>query len=103
MRFLLLAGFVTVALSGCAQDRPLTSYDDTGLCILKGQAMGYGNTEIIPKIQAEFLRRGTLSISQSDCDTYVQTGKQDAKVRMKTTDSVIQQSNQTMLINTLQN
>lgn len=89
-------------LAGCAQERPLTSYDDTGLCVLKGQAMGYGNTEIIPKIQAEFARRGKLTISQSDCETYVQTGQQDARVKMKTSESIIQQSNQTLLINAVQ-
>ena len=63
--------------------------------------MGYGNTEIIPKIQAEFVRRGQLSISQSDCDTYIQTGQQDARVKMKTSDSIIEQSNQTMTINAI--
>jgi len=99
-RFFLI-GFLVAVLAGCAQERPLSSYDDTGLCTLKGQAMGYGNTDIIPKIQAEFSRRGKLSISQADCDTYVQTGQQDARVKMKTSDSIIQQSNQTMTINAI--
>lgn len=101
MRKFILIGFVTFAIAGCAQERPLTSYDDVGLCTLKGQAIGYGNTEIIPKIQAEFARRGSLSISQADCDLYTQTGQQDAKVRMKTTDNIIQQSNQTQTINAI--
>lgn len=92
---------LTSFLLGCAQERPLASYDDVGLCTLKGQAMGYGNTVIIPKIQAEFSRRGQLSISQTDCDTYVQTGQQDARVKMKSSDSIIQQSNQTMTINAI--
>lgn len=95
-------GAIALFLAGCAQERSLASYDDVGLCTLKGQAMGYGNTEIIPKIQAEFARRGKLTISQSDCDTYIQTGRQDANVRMKTTDSIIQQSNQSMMINAIQ-
>ena len=43
--------------------------------------MGYGNTEIIPKIQAEFSRRGNLSITKDDCETYINTGIQDAKVK----------------------
>ena len=93
---------ISFLLAGCAQERPLTSYDDTGLCILKGQAMGYGNTDIIPKIQAEFARRGELSISKADCDTYTKTGTQDAKVKMKTSDGIIQQSNQSMMINAIQ-
>ncbi|EPR6843091.1 hypothetical protein ACU765_003230 [Enterobacter hormaechei] len=93
---------VSLLLAGCAQERPLTSYDDAGLCILKGQAMGYGNTEIIPKIQAEFSRRGNLSITKDDCETYINTGIQDAKVKMKTSDSIIQQSNQSMTINAIQ-
>ncbi|HAT3816182.1 TPA: hypothetical protein I8618_005081 [Citrobacter freundii] len=97
---LIVAG--ALLLAGCAQERPLTSYDDTGLCILKGQAMGYGNTDIIPKIQAEFARRGELSISKADCDTYTKTGIQDAKVKMKTSDGIIQQSNQSMMINAIQ-
>lgn len=63
--------------------------------------MGYGNTEIMPKIQAEFARRGDLSISKEDCDLYMQTGQQDARVRMKTTDNIIQQSNQTQMINAI--
>jgi len=65
-------------LSGCASDKPLNSYSDAGLCTFKGQALGYGNTEIMPKIQAEFARRGQLSISQEDCNLYTQTGQQDA-------------------------
>lgn len=101
MRKLILIGFVTFVIAGCAQERPLTSYDDAGLCTLKGQALGYGNTNIMPKIQAELARRGSLSISQADCDLYVQTGQQDAKVRMKTTDNIIQQSNQTQTINAI--
>lgn len=101
VRKLILVGFAAFTLAGCAQERPLTSYDDVGLCTLKGQAIGYGNTEIMPKIQAEFARRGSLSISQADCDLYTQTGQQDAKVRMKTTDSIIQQSNQTQTINAI--
>ena len=102
VKTLIMGGFMALMLTGCAQDRPLTSYDDVGLCTLKGQAMGYGNTEIMPKIQAEFARRGKLSISQADCDLYIQTGQQDAKVRMKTTDNIIQQSNQTQTINAIQ-
>ena len=97
MKSLVLAGVALIFMAGCAQERPLTSYDDAGLCILKGQAIGYGNTNIIPKIQAEFSRRGELSISKDDCDTYMKTGMQDAKVRMKTNDNIIQQSNQSMM------
>lgn len=102
MKKIFFAGLLSFLLAGCAQERPLTSYDDTGLCILKGQAIGYGNTDIMPKIQAEFARRGTLTISQTDCDTYIQTGQQDAKVKMKTTDSITQQSNQSRLINAIE-
>ncbi|HAH0497302.1 TPA: hypothetical protein HHG09_000252 [Escherichia coli] len=101
MKKLILIGSVVLSLAGCVQERPLTSYDDAGLCTLKGQAMGYGNTEIMPKIQAEFARRGSLSISKEDCDLYMQTGQQDARVRMKTTDNIIQQSNQTQTINAI--
>lgn len=101
MKKLILIGSMMFILAGCAQERPLTSYDDAGLCSLKGQALGYGNTEIMPKIQAEFARRGNLSISQADCDLYVKTGQQDALVRMKTTDNIIQQSNQTQTINAI--
>ena len=100
MRKILIVAYL-LGLAGCAQERPLTSYDDVGLCTLKGQAIRYGNTEVMPKIQAEFARRGSLSISQADCDLYAQTGQQDAKVRMKTTDSIIQQSNQTQTINAI--
>ncbi|MGZ8204234.1 hypothetical protein ACXVQ8_00105 [Enterobacter hormaechei subsp. xiangfangensis] len=97
---LIVAG--ALLLAGCAQERPLTSYDDTGLCILKGQAMGYGNTDIIPKIQAEFARRGELSISKADCDTYIQTGKQGAQVDMQTTRDIIDRSQRSQVINAIQ-
>lgn len=103
MKKLLLAGALSFFLMGCAQERPLTSYDDIGLCTLKGQAMGYGNTEIMPKIQSEFARRGELNISKADCDTYIQTGQQDARVKMKSTNSIIQQSQQSMTTNAIQN
>lgn len=97
---LIVAG--ALLLAGCAQERPLTSYDDAGLCILKGQAMGYGNTEIMPKIQAEFAQRGELSISNADCDTYIQTGKQSAQVDMQTTRDIIDRSQRSQAINAIQ-
>ncbi|HEN3491598.1 TPA: hypothetical protein ACWDIM_004521 [Yersinia enterocolitica] len=102
MKKLFLMIGLSSLLAGCAAERSLTSYDDAGLCTLKGQAMGYGNTEIIPKIQAEFANRGKLSISQADCDTYIQTGKQDANVRMQTSTNIIQQSQKTQMINAIQ-
>ncbi|HDL8095308.1 hypothetical protein [Yersinia enterocolitica] len=102
MRNLFFTIVLSSLLAGCAAERPLTSYDDAGLCTLKGQAMGYGNTEIIPKIQAEFASRGKLNISQADCDTYIQTGKQDANVRMQTSTNIIQQSQKTQMINAIQ-
>lgn len=98
---IVFATFVGLVLSGCAQERQLSSYDDAGLCTLKGQALGYGNTEIMPKIQSELARRGSLSINQADCDLYIQTGKQDAKVKMRTSDNIIYQSNQTQAINAI--
>lgn len=91
-----------IVISGCAQEKPISSYDDAGLCILKGQAMGYGNTEIMPKIQAEFARRGELSISKADCDTYIQTGKQSAQVDMQTTRDIIDRSQRSQVINAIQ-
>lgn len=102
MKKLFLVVGISGLLAGCATERPLTSYDDVGLCTLKGQAMGYGNTEIIPKIQAELASRGKLNISQSDCETYIQTGKQDAHVRMQTSTNIIQQSQKTQMINAVQ-
>lgn len=98
----LIIGFALIAsLAGCANDKPLNSYNDAGLCTLKGQALGYGNTEIMPKIQAEFARRGNLSISQEDCNLYTQTGQQDARVKMGTTNSIIEQSQRTQTINAI--
>ncbi|MBJ8938579.1 hypothetical protein [Citrobacter koseri] len=91
-----------IVISGCAQEKPISSYDDAGLCILKGQAMGYGNTEIMPKIQAEFAQRGELSISNADCDTYIQTGKQSAQVDMQTTRDIIDRSQRSQAINAIQ-
>lgn len=98
MKKMLIGALAALLLSGCANDKPLTSYDDAGLCTLKGQALGYGNTEIMPKIQAEFARRGSISISQDDCNLYTQTGQQDARVRMGTTNNIINQSQQTQAI-----
>lgn len=88
-------------LIGCANDKPLSSYDDAGLCTLKGQALGYGNTEIMPKIQAEFARRGPLKISKDDCDLYIRTGQQDARVRMGTTNNIIEQSQRSQTIDAI--
>lgn len=102
MKKLLSATGLAFILTGCAQERPLTSYDDAGLCILKGQAMGYGNTDIIPRIQAEFSRRGDLSISKDDCDTYIQTGRQSAQVDMQTTRDIIDRSQRSQAINAIQ-
>lgn len=90
-----------ILLAGCASDRPLNSYDDAGLCTLKGQALGYGNTEIMPKIQAEFARRGALSISKEDCSLYTQTGQQDARVRMGSTNNIIEQSQRSQTIDAI--
>lgn len=101
MRKIILCSLVVFTMAGCAQERALSSYDDAGLCTLKGQAMGYGNTEIMPRIQAEFSRRGDLSISKSDCDTYIQTGQQDARVKMNTSSSIIQQSQNQQTINAI--
>ena len=98
MKKMLIGALAALLLSGCATDKPLTSYNDAGLCTLKGQALGYGNTEIMPKIQAEFARRGSISISQDDCNLYTQTGQQDARVRMGTTNNIINQSQQTQAI-----
>ncbi|WP_421355288.1 hypothetical protein [Pseudocitrobacter faecalis] len=101
--FFLIALVASVSfISGCAQEKPMTSYDDAGLCVLKGQAMGYGNTEIMPKIQAELARRGDLSISKADCDTYIQTGKQSAQVDMQTTRDIIDRSQRSQAINAIQ-
>ncbi|ECD4946940.1 hypothetical protein DJ297_20315 [Salmonella enterica subsp. enterica serovar Muenchen] len=102
MKKLLSATGLAFILAGCAQERPLTSYDDAGLCILKGQAMGYGNTDIIPRIQAEFSRRGDLSISKDDCDTYIQTGRQSAQVDMQATRDIIDRSQRSQAINAIQ-
>ncbi|EGZ4376398.1 hypothetical protein AA129_003145 [Salmonella enterica subsp. enterica serovar Lexington] len=102
MKNIILVVICVLFLPGCAQEQPLTSYDDTGLCILKGQAMGYGNTDIMPKIQAEFARRGELSISKADCDTYIQTGKQSAQVDMQTTRDIIDRSQRSQAINAIQ-
>ncbi|MCK7562528.1 hypothetical protein [Citrobacter koseri] len=103
-RKIILISFLAtvIVISGCAQEKPISSYDDAGLCILKGQAMGYGNTEIMPKIQAEFARRGELSISKADCDTYIQTGKQSAQVDMQTTRDIIDRSQRSQVINAIQ-
>ncbi len=64
--------------------------------------MGYGNTDIIPRIQAEFSRRGDLSISKDDCDTYIQTGRQSAQVDMQTTRDIIDRSQRLQAINAIQ-
>lgn len=64
--------------------------------------MGYGNTDIIPRIQAEFSRRGDLSISKDDCDTYIQTGRQSAQVDMQTTRDIIDRSQRSQAINDIQ-
>lgn len=64
--------------------------------------MGYGNTDIIPRIQAEFSRRGDLSISNDDCDTYIQTGRQSAQVDMQTTRDIIDRSQRSQAINAIQ-
>ncbi|WP_312140791.1 hypothetical protein [Pantoea septica] len=101
MKKLILGAVVAGLLSGCASEKPLNSYDDAGLCTLKGQALGYGNTDIMPKIQAEFVRRGKLSISQDDCNLYTQTGQQDARVRMGTTNNVINQSQRSQAIDAI--
>ncbi|MDF7650747.1 hypothetical protein PUG42_19635 [Erwiniaceae bacterium L1_54_3] len=101
MKKLLIGLIAALMLSGCASDKPLNSYSDAGLCTLKGQALGYGNTEIMPKIQDEFARRGKLSISQEDCNLYTQTGQQDARVRMGTTNSIIEQSQRSQAIDAI--
>lgn len=101
MKKLILGAVAALLLSGCASEKPLNSYDDAGLCTLKGQALGYGNTDIMPKIQAEFARRGKLSISQDDCNLYTQTGQQDARVRMGTTNNVINQSQRSQAIDAI--
>lgn len=64
--------------------------------------MGYGNTDIIPRIQAEFSHRGDLSISKDDCDTYIQTGRQSAQVDMQTTRDIIDRSQRSQAINAIQ-
>lgn len=64
--------------------------------------MGYGNTDIIPRIQAEFSRRGDLSISKDDCDTYIQTGRQSAQVDMQATRDIIDRSQRSQAINAIQ-
>lgn len=94
----LMAAFM---LSGCASNKPLSAYDDISLCTFKGQAIGYGNTEIMPKVQAEFARRGKLSISDSDCKLYIQTGMQSAKVGLDETNNIIEQSQRSQAIDAL--
>lgn len=78
-----------LALSGCVSERPLSSYDDAGLCALKGQAMGYGNTELMPRITQEFNRRGKLTITQAQCDENIKTGANAASINQATTNAIL--------------
>ncbi|EJT3982458.1 hypothetical protein N2U02_004496 [Salmonella enterica] len=78
-----------MSLSGCASERPLTSYDDNGLCFLKGQAIRYGNGVILPRINAEFTRRGSLTIPASECESMIEAGKSDAANAIDTTNHIL--------------
>ncbi|MTH45970.1 hypothetical protein [Intestinirhabdus alba] len=91
MKKLLLTGVAVILLAGCAQSRPLSSYNDIDLCTLKGRSIGYGDIKIMPRILAEFTRRGTLSISEADCETYIQTAKQNAQIDIQNNRDVLNQ------------
>jgi hypothetical protein len=45
----------------------------------------------MPRILAEFTRRGTLSISEADCETYIQTAKQNAQIDIQNNRDVLNQ------------